>query len=317
LLHNHTQGKRMNFQKTLRGSVTLKGIGLHSGKNARVTIRPGRPNKGIIFVRTDLRTPVGIPAHYKNIVNTQLATTLGRGNVLVSTVEHVLAALHGLGIDNALVEVDGPEIPILDGSAEPFLKAISQAGLEGHACARTILAIRRKIEFKAAEKWAVIEPSSRLEVHGSIDWDHPAIGYQEFHYIEGKTSFSELACARTFGFMRDVEALKKNGLIRGGSLENAVVLDEARVVNPSGLRFADEFVRHKILDALGDFKLSGMSIMGCFRLHRAGHDLHAQVLAEIFKNPNNYEIISSVAPEQFRPVRVVPTLSPGYAATGY
>jgi UDP-3-O-[3-hydroxymyristoyl] N-acetylglucosamine deacetylase len=293
----------MIFQRTVKSPVVLKGVGLHSGREARVTIRPARPNKGITFVRTDLKGSPEIPAFFKNVVNTQLATTLGKGNVTVTTVEHLLAGLQGMGVDNAVIEVNGPEVPILDGSSAPICAAIEEAGVEAQLQSRPYLAIRRRVELKVGEKWAVVEPSARLEIHASIDWDHPSIGYQEYHYIEGQTGFHELAKARTFGFLRDVEALKRMGLARGGSLENAVVLDDALVLNPEGLRFPDEFVRHKVLDALGDFKLAGIGVQAYFRLHRAGHDLHSQILAEIFKNPDNFEIIDTSSREE-KPARI-------------
>lgn len=304
----------MILQRTLKGSVTLTGVGLHSGKEARITLKPARPNRGIVFVRTDLDGSPEINAHFKNVVNTQLATTLGRGKATISTVEHALAALQGLGIDNAIVEVDGPEVPILDGSSKAFCDSILDMGIEYQMQPRPFLALRRRVEIKVAEKWAVLEPSSRLEIHASIDWDHPAIGFQEFHYVEGKTSFSELASARTFGFLKDVEALKRMGLARGGSLENAVVLNEGLVLNPEGLRYPDEFVRHKVLDALGDFKLAGIAIQAYIRLHRAGHDLHSQILAEIFKDPDNFEIVDHKA-EDVRPGRSIAALARSFVAS--
>lgn len=284
----------MNFQRTIKKAVTLKGIGLHLGKEASVTLKPAGINQGVLFQRIDLLESLPIEANYRNVVNTQMATTLGKGNVTISTIEHLMAALHGFGIDNLLVEVQGSEVPILDGSSAPFCAALKLAGVKTQAAPRTALAIKRRVEVKLAEKWAVVEPSSRLEIHASIDWDHPSIGYQEFHFIDGKTSFDEVASARTFGFLRDVEALKKLGLILGGSLDNAVVLDSALVLNPDGLRYPDEFVRHKTLDALGDFKLSGIQILGSFKLHRAGHDLHRSILAEVFKDPQNYEIVDLI-----------------------
>lgn len=288
----------MNFQRTLRRPVTITGIGVHSGKRASLVIRPAIPNRGVVFIRTDLEDSPEIPALAKNVVNTQMATVIGIGKVTVSTVEHVMAALQGLGIDNAVIEVDGPEVPILDGSSAPFCIAIEEAGIQRQLLSRAVLVLKKKVEVKVAEKWAVAEPSSKLEIHGSIEWDHPSIGYQEYRYIEGQTPFSELASARTFGFLRDVEALKKMGLCRGGSLENAVVLDEASVLNTEGLRSPDEFVRHKVLDALGDFKLSGFTLQMKVRLHRAGHDIHRQLLAEIFKDPANYEIIETTVEEK-------------------
>jgi len=179
---------------------------------------------------------------------------------------------------------------------------------------RPYLALRRRVELKMGEKWAVAEPSSRLEIHASIEWDHPSIGYQEFQYSEGKTPFSELASARTFGFLRDVEALKRMGLARGGSLETAVVLDDALVLNPEGLRFPDEFVRHKVLDALGDFKLAGISLCAYVRLHRAGHDLHSQLLAAIFRDPDNFELIDSSSEQVSRASFGALALARGVAA---
>jgi UDP-3-O-[3-hydroxymyristoyl] N-acetylglucosamine deacetylase len=280
----------MNFQRTIKKAVTLTGIGLHFGKEASVRLLPAGVNQGILFRRSDLADSLPIEANFRNVVNTQMATT-------VSTIEHLMAALHGFGIDNLLIEVQGPEVPILDGSSAPFCAALKTAGTLVQSAPRTALAIKRRVEVKLAEKWAVVEPSNRLEVHASIDWDHPSIGFQEFHYIEGKTAFEEIASARTFGFLRDVEALKKMGLVLGGSLENAVVLDSALVLNPEGLRYPDEFVRHKALDALGDFKLAGIQVHGSFKLHRAGHDLHRSILAEVFKDPANYEIIETVSDE--------------------
>lgn len=305
----------MIFQRTLKRAIQLGGIGLHSGKPAKLTFRPARPNQGICFVRSDLEGSPSIAAHYRNVTGTQLATSLGNGKVAVSTVEHVLAALQGMGVDNAIIEVDGPEIPILDGSAAPFCEAIQKAGLESQLQARPFLALRRRVEIKIAEKWAVAEPSSRLEIHASIDWDHPSIGYQEFHYVDGKTAFTELAGARTFGFLKDVEDLKRRGLAQGGSLENAVVMDDALVLNPEGLRFPDEFVRHKVLDALGDFKLAGIAIQGFIRLHRAGHDLHSQLLSAIFRDPDNFEIIDNTSVEERKITRLRAAVARGFAAS--
>jgi UDP-3-O-[3-hydroxymyristoyl] N-acetylglucosamine deacetylase len=294
----------MNFQRTLKAPVSLSGIGLHSGKTVHMTIQPARPGHGITFVRTDLEGSPEVHAHFKNVLSTQLATTIGRGQVTISTVEHVLAALQGMNVDNAIVEVDAGEVPILDGSSIGFCLAIQEVGLVSQVQTRPYLSLRRKVELKIGEKWAVAEPCSRLEIHASIEWDHPSIGYQELHYIDGRTSFMELARARTFGFVHEVEALKRMGLARGGSLENAVVLDHALVLNPEGLRYPDEFIRHKVLDALGDFKLAGIPLRAYVRLHRAGHDLHSQLLAAIFKDPDCFEIIDGSSREERRPARV-------------
>lgn len=308
-------GRIMILQRTLKSEVSLKGIGIHSGKAASLTIRPAAPNRGIVFCRTDLPGSPEISAHYKNIICTQMATTLGIGKVTISTVEHVLAALQGLGIDNALLEVDGPEVPIMDGSSGAFCDAILQVGTASQLQSKQFLVLRRKVEVKLSGKWAVAEPASRLEIRGSIDWDHPSIGYQEFHYLEGKTPFEELARARTFGFLKEVEALKRMGLAQGGSLENAVVLDHALVLNPEGLRFPDEFVRHKVLDALGDFKLAGVHLQASVKLHRAGHDLHSQLIAEIFRDPDNYEILGGSAEKSEALSARIPAVARGFVAS--
>jgi UDP-3-O-[3-hydroxymyristoyl] N-acetylglucosamine deacetylase len=296
---------QMNFfQRTLKREISLSGIGLHSGKPVALSIKPARPNQGVIFVRTDLPGQPQIAAHYKNITDTRLATTIGRGQVSVSTIEHLLAALQGMGVDNATVEVDGPEVPIMDGSSQVFCQEIEEAGLQSQLQFRPYLALRRKVELRVGEKWAVAEPSNKLEIHATVEFDHPSIGFQEFSYVEGVTRFSEMASARTFGFLREVEALKRMGLARGGSLDNAVVLDDASILNPSGLRYPNEFARHKVLDALGDIKLAGIPIHAHIRLHRAGHDLHGQLLQAIFKDPSNYEIVDRSIRDEFRPSRV-------------
>lgn len=312
----------MSLQHTLRASVFFEGFGVHSGRPVSVSIHPAPPQSGICFSRKDLgggSKDVLIQASHQNVVNTQLAITLGKEGVTISTVEHLLAALQGLGIDNAIIEVDGPEIPILDGSALPFFSAISAIGIESQPARRNFLILQKKVELKLEGKWAFAEPASFFEIHGSIDWNHPAIGYQEFFYREGKTNFSELAFARTFGFLEEVEALKKMGLARGGSLENAVVLDQSRVLNPEGLRCSDEFIKHKVLDALGDFKLSGFSFCARIRLHRAGHDLHYQLLKEIFKSPSNYTVTDHLSSDVFAEQKKEKedensTLSPGFAS---
>jgi len=283
----------MSNQSTVQSTLRLTGIGVHTGAPVAVVIRPSAVNTGITFVRSDLSPKVEIPGHYKYVVNTQMATTLGKDGVTLSTVEHLLAALAVMGVDNARVEVSGPEMPILDGSSLAFVEAIQAVGLRQQKAPRSVIRVRRPIEVRIREKWARVEPSKRLEIDGSIEWDHPAIGHQQFRYVEGVTDPVEFSKARTFGFLKDVEALQKMGLARGGSLENAVVLDHSRILNPEGLRFHDEFARHKVLDALGDFLLSGVRIQGHFRLHRAGHDVHRQILVELFSDARNYEVISS------------------------
>ncbi|MGK5087397.1 UDP-3-O-acyl-N-acetylglucosamine deacetylase [Bdellovibrionota bacterium FG-2] len=304
----------MNLQRTIKSPVTIKGIGVHSGKAVQMKLKPARPNHGIVFVRTDVKGSPRIPAHFLNVMNTQLATSIGCTRASVSTVEHLMAALAGAGVDNVVIEINGPECPILDGSAAPFYQQILAVGTEAQLRPRTVIALRRKVEVKVNEKWAVAEPSSKLEIHASIDWDHPSIGYQEYSYVDGVTAFSELASARTFGFLREVEALKQMGFARGGSLANAVVLDDSGVLNPAGLRYPDEFVRHKVLDAVGDFKLAGVGLQAFVRLHRAGHDLHSQLMLTIFKDPNNFEIVSGMDREEREPAHARAALARGFAA---
>lgn len=273
----------------------MRGVGLHSGQEMLLTIHPGKADEGINFRRVDVPGSSPIPARYDQVVATHMATTLGVGKTLVGTVEHLMAAFFGVGIDNAWVEIDGPEVPVFDGSAKVFTELLDAAGSRSLEAAKQILVLKRKVERRVGDKWAVAEPARRFELHASIDWDHPAIGFQEFHYFEGKTPFREIYAARTFGFLSDVERLKAMGLARGGSMDNAIVLDEAAVVNPEGLRFPDEFVRHKVLDAVGDFKLAGADIRASIRLHRGGHELHTQLIKEIFSSTDNYEWVSADA----------------------
>lgn len=281
----------MRLERTLKSEVVLEGVGIHSGRLITLRLLPALPGYGLVFVRTDLPGCPEIAAHYSNIVNTQMATTLGCGRAHVGTVEHLMAALHCLSIDNLRIELNGPEVPIMDGSSAPFFEAMGRVGCAQQLQHRSYAVLKKRIEVKLDGKWALAEPSHHFEIFGSIEWDHPSIGYQEYHYREGASSPEDLMPARTFGFLWEVENLKRMGLARGGSLDNAVVLDQARVLNPDGLRSPDEFVKHKVLDALGDFKLAGLPICASFRLHRAGHDLHKQVLTEIFKSPHHYEIV--------------------------
>jgi UDP-3-O-[3-hydroxymyristoyl] N-acetylglucosamine deacetylase len=280
----------MNFQQTLKQSVSLQGIGLHSGKPVTVTLHPGSVDRGIVFVRTD--APYQVAASYRNIVSTQLATVLGLNQTsIVSTVEHLLAALYGAGVSNAVVELDASELPAMDGSALAFYEAILKAGVESQFKKQSYLVIRKKIEIQMGESWAFVEPCSEWKIHGSIDWDHACIGYQECFFEEGKTSMDMLLPARTFGFLAQEKLLKARGLALGASLENTVVLDQQKFLNPEGLRFSNEFVRHKVLDALGDFMLAGYPMRAFVRLHRGGHEMHRRLLVEIFENPSCYEIV--------------------------
>jgi len=281
---------KTHHQVTIRREVRIEGIGLHSGKSATLTLKPALPNTGIVFVRRDLEKPIAIPATFEFVTQTRLATTLGRDGVSISTVEHLLSAFRLLQVDNALVEVDGPEVPIMDGSAASFCDAIQAAGFFDQSVARKVAVIKKRIEVRKGDKIALIEPSNQLQIKARIEWTHPSIGTQELSYTLGKSDYREISRARTFGFLKDVEALKKAGLVQGGSYDNAIVLDESKVVNPEGLRYADEFVRHKVLDAIGDFALSPIAIVGNVTLVKAGHELHAELVQSIFSNPENYEV---------------------------
>ena len=281
---------KFQHQVTIRREVRIEGVGLHSGKQASITLKPALPNTGILFVRKDLVSPVAIPASFEFVTQTQLATTLGRGEATISTVEHLLSAFKLLGVDNALVEVDGPEVPIMDGSAAQFCDAILAAGFFDQSVSKKVAVVKKRIEVRKGDKIALIEPSHQLSIKAKIEWNHPAIQTQELSYTLGKSDYREIARARTFGFLKDVEVLQKKGLIQGGSYDNAIVLDESRVVNPEGLRYTDEFVRHKVLDAIGDFALAPIPIIGNVTLVKAGHEIHAELVQSIFSHPDNYEV---------------------------
>jgi len=282
--------KTQTTQTTIRQEVRIEGIGLHSGKTASLTLKPALPNTGILFVRKDLENPVAIPASFEFVTQTRLATTLGRQQAHISTVEHLLSALKLLGVDNAVVEVEGPEVPIMDGSAAAFCEAIFSAGIRDQKVSKKVAVLKKRIEVRKGDKVATITPSNRLHIDARIEWNHAAIGTQELSFTVGVSDFREIAMARTFGFLKDVEVLKKMGLALGGSYDNAIVLDESRVINHAGLRYPDEFVRHKVLDAIGDFALSPLPLLGDVSLVKAGHELHSELIQAVFSNPENYEI---------------------------
>ncbi len=290
----------MAKQRTLRKTVTLEGVGLHTGRAIRLRLRPARPGTGIRLRRVDLDPVVEIPALSRFVVDTRLATVLGRDGVEISTVEHCLAALAGLGVDNALVDVDGPEAPILDGSARPFAEAIARVGLAVQAAPRRVLRVRKPIRVRDGDKYVILRPGRGLVLSYSIDFDGRFPGDQ--HYLLAVTPDAfrdELAPARTFGFLHEVEYLRSVGKARGGSLENAVVLDGDRVLNPEGLRMPDEFVRHKMLDAVGDLLLAGAPIEGHLVVHKGGHALHDALVKALLSRPDAYEVVEAepVRPE--------------------
>ena len=248
----------MILQRTINKPVSFNGIGLHTGNEINVKLRPADANNGIVFHRSEGKRTVSIKAHADNVVDTRLATVLGKGDLKVSTVEHLMAALYAFGIDNLHIDIDGPEVPIMDGSADEFVKMINEAGLANLSQSRKYLAIRKPISVIDGEKRISIIPSRFFRVTSDIAFDHPSIALQNRSIKLSPDVFTrDIARARTFGFLKEVEYLKANGLARGGSYDNAIVIGDEGVMNPGGLRYSDEFVRHKILDTIGDFSLAG------------------------------------------------------------
>ncbi len=263
----------MGFQKTLYKIAEFKGIGVHTGKEVTLNIFPAPVNTGYLLKRTDLDSEL-VPMLASKVYATSMATTLGGDGFTVSTVEHCLAAANALELDNLIFEVDGPEFPIMDGSAMAFLEGFEAVGVLQQSTPKNYIVVREKIEFSEGDKTASIEPYMGFKVDAKIDFTHPVIGAQEMSIDINPRSFkSEIAQARTFGFMKDVEMLRARGLGLGGSLDNAIILDEEKILNPNGLRYKDEFIRHKILDAVGDISTLGRPIKGHLKLNKAGHDL--------------------------------------------
>jgi len=282
----------MTYQRTLARTVTISGIGLHSGARINMTLRPAEAGTGIIFHRIDGQQTVSIAAIADNVVDTRLATVIGQGDARVSTVEHLLATLSAYGIDNLHIDIDGPEVPILDGSSVPFTSLLETAGTRKLSAKRKFLVIRHPLTVTDGDKRINIIPSRFYRMTFDIAFEHPCIPVQQRSIKINAESFRrELAPARTFGFLRDVERLKAAGLARGGSLENAIVIDDERILNPEGLRFPDEFVRHKILDAIGDLSLLGYPILGHVRAYKAGHDINHQLVKKILANPHSWQLL--------------------------
>jgi UDP-3-O-[3-hydroxymyristoyl] N-acetylglucosamine deacetylase len=282
-------------QRTLKNVIRATGVGLHTGKKVYLTLRPASPDTGIIFRRTDFDSPVEIPARTDYVGDTRLSTTLNKDNVRISTVEHLLSALAGFGIDNAYIDVSADEVPIMDGSAGPFVFLIQSAGIEEQNELKKFLRIREGIRVEQGDKWAAFEPFNGFKVGFTIEFSHPVFTSRnscaEIDF--SSTSFvKEVARARTFGFMRDVELLRQNNLALGGSLDNAVVVDEYRVLNEDGLRYEDECVKHKILDAIGDLYLLGHSLIGSFVGYKSGHELNNRLLKELMETKSAWEIVS-------------------------
>ncbi|MBK8063659.1 MAG: UDP-3-O-acyl-N-acetylglucosamine deacetylase [Betaproteobacteria bacterium] len=288
-------------QRTLKTLTQATGVGLHTGRKVRMVLRPAQPDTGIVFRRLDLEPPVDIRAHADQVGETRLSSCLVKGEAKVYTVEHLMSALAGLGVDNAYVDLDGPEVPIMDGSAAPFAFLIQAAGLEEQAAPKRFARVKRRVEVKDGDKWARLDPYDGFSLAFSIIFNHPVIdGTNQSVTVDfGQTSYlKEIARARTFGFMHDIENLRESGLALGGGLDNAVVLDEYRVLNSEGLRFGDEFIRHKVLDAIGDLYLIGHPLLAAFSAHKSGHALNNRLLRELIAQPDAWEVVSFERPEE-------------------
>lgn len=279
-------------QRTISQPISGSGIGVHSGNQVDIRLLPAKPDSGIVFRRTDLETPVDIPARADLVNDTQLCTALNVDGVRVATVEHLMSALAGLGIDNLVVEMTAPEIPIMDGSAAPFVYLIQQAGIREQDVSKRFLRVLAPIEVRDGDKWAKLVPFDGYRLDFSIDFDHPVFRHRNSHTRLDFTTqnyIRDFSRARTFGFLRDIEYLQSHGLALGGSLDNAVVVDRFRVMNEQGLRFDDEFVRHKLLDAVGDMYLLGAPIIGWYQGYKSGHDLNNRLCLEVLRQTQCWE----------------------------
>ncbi len=301
-------------QRTLKNVIRATGVGLHTGEKVYLTLRPAAADSGIIFRRVDLAQPVEIEAKAENVGDTQLSTTLVKGDVRISTVEHLLSALAGLGIDNAYIDVSAPEVPIMDGSAGPFVFLIQSAGVEEQNAPKRFIRILEPIEVTEGDKRARFEPFDGFKVSFGIDFDHPVISDEiKTASIDfSSTSFvKEVSRARTFGFLRDIEMLRERKLALGGSMHNAIVVDDYRVLNEDGLRYDDEFVKHKILDAIGDLYLLGHSLIGAFSGYKSGHGLNNQLLKALIAHPAAWEEVTFEDEDDLVPISYMKPVQAG------
>ena len=305
----------MRQQQTVAHTVACSGVGLHTGEPATLTLRPALPDTGIVFILNEADRPVMLNASVHHLVPTELCTALSMNGTSVKTVEHVLSALVGLEIDNAFVEIDAPEVPVMDGSAGPFVRLIKEAGIVRQDRQQPFLKILRPITVTDGQRRVVIEPASSTRLTYSIQFDHPLIQKQVYTYEWGVSSFEqEIAEARTFGFLREVEALWARGLGRGGTLENTIVLSEQGILNDSGLRFEDEFVRHKILDLIGDLALLGVPFIGHLIADRSGHALHTKLIEQILDQPDAWTLVNAAnTPVAAKPRSLRPVYTPAQA----
>ncbi len=281
------------YQVTIKKSVELVGIGLHKGSPVKLRLEPLDSNSGIVFYRSDV--DVSIPLKPQNVVDTKMATVIGKDGYVISTIEHMLSAVYAYGIDNLKIIVDADEVPVMDGSSASFCMLLDEAGLVEQDIPKKIMRIKKDVEVKEGDKYVKLSPAPDLQYDFTIKFPHPVIQKQEFVLKFTKESYKkEISRARTFGFLHEVQYLRSKGLALGGSLENAIVLDDKKILNPEGLRFTDEFVRHKILDAIGDMSLIGMNFIGNYEALAGSHDLNHKLTLELLKNPENYEVIELV-----------------------
>ena len=282
-------------QRTLKNIIRATGVGLHTGKKVYLTLRPAPEDTGIIFTRTDLDVEVEVPARPENVSDTRLSTTLEREGIKISTVEHLMSAFAGMGIDNAYVELSAPEVPIMDGSAGPFVFLLQSAGILEQKKLKQFIRIKKPCIVQEDDKWVKFEPFNGFKVSFAIDFDHPILqnSTQTASVDFSTTSFvKEVSRARTFGFMDDLEALRNAGLAQGGSFDNAIVMDSFHILNDDGLRYEDEFVKHKVLDAIGDLYLLGHPLIGEFSAHKSGHALNNRLLRQLIKDETAWELVT-------------------------
>jgi UDP-3-O-[3-hydroxymyristoyl] N-acetylglucosamine deacetylase len=276
-------------QLTLKNRVESVGIGLHKGDPIHFSAEPLPPNSGIVFFRTDTKTY--IKAKPENVVDTQMATVIGRGDDYISTIEHLLSAIYAYGIDNILIKLDSSEAPVMDGSSASFCMMFNQAGIEEQNENKKIMVLKKSVEIRDGDKFVKISPSANTQFIFSVDFNHPAIGFQKYNFMFNKQNYiDQISRARTFGFLKDFQMLLSRNLALGASLDNAIVLDEKKIINNDGLRFGNEFVRHKILDAIGDLSLLGMPFIGKYESHAGSHHLNHLLTKEILKDKDNYTI---------------------------
>ncbi|MEN7342857.1 MAG: UDP-3-O-acyl-N-acetylglucosamine deacetylase [Pseudomonadota bacterium] len=280
-------------QRTLKTTIRATGVGLHTGEKVYLTLRPAAANTGVVFRRVDLPEPCDIPADGRRVQETMLGTNLFNGEHKVATVEHLLAAVSALGIDNLYVDISAPEVPIMDGSSAPFVFLLQSAGIEEQDVAKKMLRIKRHVRVEDGDKWAELKPYDGFKINFGISFNHPVINQQRQHIsldLSSSAFVRDVSRARTFGFMRDIEVLRERGLTLGGSMDNAIVLDDYRILNEDGLRYDDEFVKHKVLDAVGDLYLLGHNLIGEYSAYKSGHDLNNKLVRAVLADASSYEI---------------------------